>query len=318
MDAMRGCWWMVLCLASRGGSALRPRVGRLARGPWPLAALPRWVDGPRDVAEAARIGALDLSERPGGNAVAVLYFRAANAIDADCGLREAQLAQFMTLPDHKQAVRDFEDLGRAFPKLQCLLAAVERDGAAFGAFDRITADKLPRVEVIYGQRTVSVFDSVAEAEAKLDVLGLRPPPTVAQPGPSPGELEALQERARAGPPPLDQQPGLRVVRTTNNFFPSPNPNDAPVFMEGMMKKQDEERDERRRAGSRKSLPKKAEPNVAPAAPPPGKAFPWPVLPGVGSLFGGRKGADDAAPPAASSKGDDDDDAFAALWKKKKR
>jgi len=207
MDAMRGCWWMVLCLASRGGSALRPRVGRLARGPWPLAALPRWVDGPRDVAEAARIGALDLSERPGGNAVAVLYFRAANAIDADCGLREAQLAQFMTLPDHKQAVRDFEDLGRAFPKLQCLLAAVERDGAAFGAFDRITADKLPRVEVIYGQRTVSVFDSVAEAEAKLDVLGLRPPPTVAQPGPSPGELEALQERARAGPPPLDQQPG---------------------------------------------------------------------------------------------------------------
>ena len=120
---------LVACLATLASSfapIVAPRAAATAVG-----AAPRWVDGPGDIEEAARVSKFT------SNAVSVLYFSALAST-------------------HASALSTFELLAAALPQCEFLLAEKNKDKECWGAFERCGDVELPCVEVFHDGASAGV------------------------------------------------------------------------------------------------------------------------------------------------------------------
>ncbi|KAH8047817.1 hypothetical protein JL722_12836 [Aureococcus anophagefferens] len=137
---------LVCCLATLASSfapIVAPRAATTAVG-----AAPRWVDGPGDIEEAARVSKFT------SNAVSVLYFSALAST-------------------HASALSTFELLAAALPRCEFLLAEKNKDKECWGAFARCGDVELPCVEVFHDGASAGVV-GVGEMAGLLSDLGYSP------------------------------------------------------------------------------------------------------------------------------------------------
>ena len=137
---------LVACLATLASSfapIVAPRAAATAVG-----AAPRWVDGPGDIEEAARVSKFT------SNAVSVLYFSALAST-------------------HASALSTFELLAAALPRCEFLLAEKNKDKECWGAFERCGDVELPCVEVFHDGASAGVV-GVGEMAGLLSDLGYSP------------------------------------------------------------------------------------------------------------------------------------------------